>query len=79
MFHLLFVSSSQMTIGSIDAMNFGAETCGLPPDFRPRRKAARGAAALYDRRKTFLKPSKGNGRSDRTGWNHACLGDTSAR
>jgi len=40
MFHLLFVSPSQMTIGSIDAMHFGAETCGLPPDFRPLGKAA---------------------------------------
>jgi len=46
MFYLLFASSSQLTIGSIDAMDFGAETCGLPPDFRPPQTAA--AAVLYD-------------------------------
>jgi hypothetical protein len=40
MFYLLSASSSQLTIGSIDAMDFGAETCGRPPDFRPLRKAA---------------------------------------
>jgi hypothetical protein len=57
MFYLLFASSSQLTIGSIDAMDFGAETCGLPPDFRPLRKAAR-AAALCDRRKQPLQPRK---------------------
>src|SRR5450631_315023 len=41
-------TSSRLTIGSIDAMDFGAETCGLPPDFRLLRKAAR-AAAVYKR------------------------------
>jgi hypothetical protein len=46
MFYLLFASSSQLTIGSIDAMDFGAETCGLPPDFRPLRKAARAGGPL---------------------------------
>jgi len=49
MLFLLFASSSQLTIGSLDAMDFGAETCGLPPDFRRLGKAAR-AAAIYDRR-----------------------------
>jgi hypothetical protein len=53
MFYLLFASSSQLTIGLIDAMDFGAETCGRPPDFRPLRKAAT-AAALYNRRKQPL-------------------------
>ena len=38
-------------------MDFGAETCGLPPDFRPLRKAAR-AAALCDRRKQPLQLRK---------------------
>src|ERR1700730_6250943 len=52
MLYLLFASSSQLTIGSIDAMDFGGETFGLPPDFRPLRKAVR--AALYDRRKTTV-------------------------
>jgi hypothetical protein len=37
MFYLLFASSTQLTIGSIDATDFGEETCGLPPDFRPLR------------------------------------------
>src|SRR6266487_4069111 len=35
-------SSSHLTIGSIDAMDFGAETFGLPPDFRPHCKAESG-------------------------------------
>src|SRR5882724_11349741 len=48
MFYLLFAPSSQLTIGSIDAMDLGAETCGLPPDFRSLRKAAR--VTLYDRK-----------------------------
>jgi hypothetical protein len=43
MFYLLFASSSQLTIGSIDAMDFGAETFGLPPDFRLLRKTSRAA------------------------------------
>jgi len=54
MFYLLFASSSQLTIGSIDAMDFGAETCGLPPDFRPLRKAARAAALLPLREKVAI-------------------------
>jgi hypothetical protein len=58
MFYLLFASSSQLTIGSIDAMDFGAETCGLPPDFRPLRKARQGRAALYDRSKQPLRLRK---------------------
>jgi hypothetical protein len=57
MLYLLFASSSQLTIGSIDAMDLGAETCGLPPDFRPLRKAAR-AAAVYNRRKQPLQLRK---------------------
>jgi len=56
MFYLLFASSSQLTIESIDAMDFGAEACGLPPDFRPLREAAR--AAFYDRRKQPLQLRK---------------------
>jgi hypothetical protein len=54
-FYLLFASSSRLTIGSIDAMDFGAETCDLPPDFRPVSQAAR-AAALYGRRKPVFDP-----------------------
>jgi hypothetical protein len=50
-------SSSQLTIGSIDAMDFGADTFGLPPDFRPLRKTA-GAAALYDRKNQLLQLRK---------------------
>jgi hypothetical protein len=50
MLYLLFAPSSQLTIGSIDAIDLGAETCGLPPDFSPLRKAAR-TAAVYNRRK----------------------------
>jgi hypothetical protein len=57
MLYLLFASSSRLTIGSIDAMDFGAETCGLPPDFRLLRKAAR-AAAVYKRRKQPLQLRK---------------------
>jgi hypothetical protein len=57
MFYLLIASSSQLTIGAIDAMDFGAETRGLPPDFRPLRKAAR-AAALYNRTKQPLQLRK---------------------
>jgi len=57
MLYLLFALLSQLTIGSIDAMDFGAETCGLPPDFRPLRKAAR-AAALYNRGKQPLRLRK---------------------
>src|SRR6266700_1364377 len=51
MLYLLFASSSQFTIGSIDAVDIGAETCRLPPDFRRLGKAAR-AAATYDRKAT---------------------------
>jgi hypothetical protein len=57
MLYLLFASSSQLTIGSIDAMDFGAENRGLPPDFRPFRKAAR-VAAVYNRRKQQLQLRK---------------------
>src|ERR1700693_341290 len=57
MLYLLFASSSQLTIGSIDAMDFEAETCGPPPDFRPLRKAAR-AAAVYSRKKQPLQLRK---------------------
>jgi hypothetical protein len=56
MLYFLFASSSQLTIGSIDVMDLGAETCGLPPDFRPLCKTAR--AALYDRRKQPLQLRK---------------------
>src|ERR1700722_6898628 len=57
MLYLLFASSSQLTIGLIDAMDLGAETCGLPPDFRAVRRAAR-AAAVYKRRKQPLQLGK---------------------
>jgi hypothetical protein len=43
-FHLLFASSPHPTIRSIDAMDLGADTCGLPPDFRPLPTAAGGQA-----------------------------------
>src|SRR5258708_28948656 len=67
---LLFASSPQLTIGSIDAMDLGVETSGLPPDFRPLRKAAR--AALYDRRRQSLQLRKriqcGHYMQGRRGW-----------
>jgi len=46
MLYLLFALSSQLTIGPIDTRDFEAETCDLPPDFRPLCKGAKGGSIL---------------------------------